>query len=806
MLIFNEFKFSNYNYIFLYYILILIKVSFAGEFIDIKRLSISDNYFIVLDTGLYLYDFNNADFAVIHEFKENEFKSSNNMINITELNNMNRAYIFCLVNENLFLFDEYTYNVLNYKINEIIPYQGYYYNIMPYKFECNNISFIISFNNDTDNLLFYFYNFNLNEGINKPKEILFNDMNIQDKKIRCQINSNSTFIICFYYSIINETKIFASTIFRIKNMNLFTQKKYTKIIDNFIKEIKLAISYDDNYFVCYLKNTTPICLINDYLYDFNEINCVHGQKWSTEYKVLYFKETDDFMLVSRVHLTTTIYNNYNNTVTKCNKNIIFSDQKKVNSIIYINGEYQVINFTNFENYNESIDISILENNKHSKYIDEAKNLVNNTDNKEELIKSLNEFIENGINLDYIDNNEELIILKDEITIAFTSTSIQKINENSNSSTINLGKCEKELKNVYNISEESNLYMLKIDTKQIGKNYPKIEYEVFYPLENGKIEILNLSFCSGIDIELSIPVIINDTIDKYNPKANYYNDICSKATSESNTDIPLCDRRDEFISNNMSLCEDNCELTGYDYNYKKAKCSCNVKTTLSLDNVESDNKNILKNFIDIKKITNIEIVKCYKIVFNINNLKNNYGFFIIFFIFIMYFICIIIFYCISLKILIDEIIKIICIINSKEYQITKSKETYSSFINTQSKRNTLHTKSKIESFTKIIKKEKNLISKKNKRKTNNKNNSKIIKNTKKIKERKSKFNDVLEYTDSELDSLPYQIALKKDKRTYCQFYWSLLKKKQSILFSFCPNKDYNSQIIKLFLFFFIIVQI
>ena len=52
MLIFNEFKFSNYNYIFLYYILILIKVSFAGEFIDIKRLSISDNYFIVLDTGL----------------------------------------------------------------------------------------------------------------------------------------------------------------------------------------------------------------------------------------------------------------------------------------------------------------------------------------------------------------------------------------------------------------------------------------------------------------------------------------------------------------------------------------------------------------------------------------------------------------------------------------------------------------------------------------------------------------------------------------------------------------------------------
>ena len=51
-------------------------------------------------------------------------------------------------------------------------------------------------------------------------------------------------------------------------------------------------------------------------------------------------------------------------------------------------------------------------------------------------------------------------------------------------------------------------MLKIDTNQEVKNYPLIEYEVFYPLNNGKMELLNLSFCKGIDIELSIPIIIN----------------------------------------------------------------------------------------------------------------------------------------------------------------------------------------------------------------------------------------------------------------------------------------------------------
>ena len=157
---------------------------------------------------------------------------------------------------------------------------------------------------------------------------------------------------------------------------------------------------------------------------------------------------------------------------------------------------------------------------------------------------------------------------------------------------------------------------------------------------------------------------------------YYNDICSKTPSKCNTDITLNDRRNGFINNNMSLCEDNCELTDYDYDYKKAKCSCNVKTTLSLDNHELDSKDILKNFIDINKITNIQIVKCYRIVFRINNIKNNYGFFIIFFIFILYFICIFVFYCKSLNILIDEIINIITAINSKEYQITKNGKTYS----------------------------------------------------------------------------------------------------------------------------------
>ena len=60
--------------------------------------------------------------------------------------------------------------------------------------------------------------------------------------------------------------------------------------------------------------------------------------------------------------------------------------------------------------------------------------------------------------------------------------------------------------------------------------------------------------------------------------------------------------------------------------------------------------------------------------------------------------------------------------------------------------------------------------------------------------------ILRYNDEELNSLRYQNALLYDKRTYCEFYISLLKIKNNLIFSFCYNNDYNSKIVKIDLFF------
>ena len=745
---------------------------------------------------MYLYYFKTSNYSLIHEFNDNEYKASNNAINITELYYDNKAYIICLVNEYLFVFSEFTYKLVYNKIDDIITFNMDYYNIMPYQIENNNIRFIISYNKDNANLLFYYYNFNFDGDITKLKEITFDNMNIQDKMVRCQLNSNSTFILCFYYTIYNSKNNLASTIFYMENMNLTKGRtSYHFNVVNEINQIKFASSYNDRFFVCILNGTVAICLNNNNtndFFEFKEIACHFSSNYSSRYKVFYFKESDDFMFISISYCTATILNNNNNIIKKCGKRI-FELQSNEYSIIYNNG-YNLINYTNLSKFIEHKNISILKRDKKSNYLKMIKNSYEGAQNEEQKISILNKYMKNKTSLLYIDENEELIFSKDEITITFTSTYIQKKNENSNSTTINLGKCEDILKFIYNISKESNLYILKIDKYQNFKNYPPIEYEVFYPLNGREMKILNLSFCEGIEIVLSIPVIINETIDKHNPKSNYYNDICTKSTSKYKTDIILHDRRNEFIKNNMSLCEENCELIGYDNIYKKAKCSCKTKSTISLEKIELNRKDILKNFIDIKKITNIEIVKCYKIVFKKNNLKNNYGSFIILFIFILYFLCIIIFYCKSLKSLINEIIKIRKAKNNENYSNKKNK--IYNYKNNKSKRTII--KNKIDSTFKKIKNDTKIIGFKSNINHKNNRNVDIYKKDKNI-EKEDK--NILKYTESELNSLSYKEALKKDKRSYVQYYWSLLKKKQSILFSFYPNKDYNSQIIKSFLFFF-----
>ena len=154
--------------------------------------------------------------------------------------------------------------------------------------------------------------------------------------------------------------------------------------------------------------------------------------------------------------------------------------------------------------------------------------------------------------------------------------------------------------------------------------PKVEYEVYYPLIENKLKKANLSLCSNVKIDVSIPINLSSSeIDKHNASSGYYNDLCYTLTTESNTDECLNDRRDEFVNNNLSICEEDCQFTEYDMINKRAICSCYTKINLPLiSEIKVDKDKFLSNFYDIKNIANIKMLKCIKLLFDKNNIFNN----------------------------------------------------------------------------------------------------------------------------------------------------------------------------------------
>ena len=458
-----------------------------------------------------------------------------------------------------------------------------------------------------------------------------------------------------------------------------------------------------------------------------------------------------------------------------------------------------------------------------------KNINEKFNHRGELIKSSIENIFNELNMTEIDNGEDKKIVEKDLTVILTSTINQKNNEDKNNITMNLGECENKLKNAYNISNNESLYILQIISKEEGMKIPKTEYEIYYPFNNNLTK-LDLISCKDTKIEISITVKINDSLDKYNSSSNYYNDICYKTTSESGTDISLKDRRNEFIENNMTLCQENCDLIGYNYEKAKAKCSCDIKLNISENyNIKFNKKDFYKNFIDINSIANINIIKCFKIVLKIKSLMKNYGFFIMLIIFIIYIITFFIFWFLSYKLLKKDINNIISSLNYNETikieQVNKNKikknkgkkkrkqrkknnennENLDLGNKNDNNNNREYIRTELENKKELIKDDYSGQITQNIENNSNKRINKIdikafgLVDVNNINDKNLK--ELLEQKDFELNSLDYKEAWKFDKRTYFKYYISLLKNNHPIMFSFAPYKDYNSKIIKIFLFFF-----
>ena len=408
---------------------------------------------------------------------------------------------------------------------------------------------------------------------------------------------------------------------------------------------------------------------------------------------------------------------------------------------------------------------------------------------EDMIKGITNGSLDTIIEQIINDKKDFVMTVDSDTYHLSTVKQQFLSKEL--SAVDLGDCEDEIRSEYSLGDQE-LLIFKVDHYVPTFNIPIIEYVLFS--EDGKINI-NLDICKDIPINYYIPVNISgDQLYLYDPNNEFYNDKCHTHTSEGGTDMTLFDRKNEYNIQNMSLCENGCQYEGYNETTLKTKCTCPIKTQRNF--FEIDPNKLLNKFKNYKDMINIMIIKCYKLVFSSAGLKKNIGSYVIISFAITNIILITIFYTkgfTNLKNTMTEILNK----SFKEKNEPPKKE--------KNKRKSVNTK-KVDIVDNSRENTKEQIIKKSKTKTDNKKGKKK-KKEKKGEEKKGeeekggeeKGDEIIYMNDYELNSLSYDDALIYEKRTYWEYYISLIKTKQLIVFTFYTKTDYNSRLLKIMLF-------
>ena len=440
-------------------------------------------------------------------------------------------------------------------------------------------------------------------------------------------------------------------------------------------------------------------------------------------------------------------------------------------------------------------------------------IINQT--KEELINNFNESVvdENKINEKNI--NISIISIGLEEKPEFSHMIKRDLSSNyADNYLIDFEQCIERLYNEGFLSENEKLFLLRVDVEQEGMHFPNFFYELYKSSSDDLLNILNLENCEDVKIIIDIyNEKLKENIDKYNLSSGFYNDICYTSKSRYNTDTILSRRQLNYIDYNMSVCGLNCEFIYYNNEVGESVCSCDVKTKIPfLKDIRFDKKILLNSFIKINNLMNLKMLKCYKNVFNKKNIIKNIGFYVFSILVILNIICVFLFYYKDYNKLFIEIEKLNLDYHSTSNKMSNKKDVKKIHkINIKIKKRKKKKKKNRINTTKLTK---SLIIKKDDT-TKNENIELNLKNenqlskfeqkninlnsNKKNKNRyKQKENTNLNY--SELNSLKYEDAIKKDRRSYTQYYLSLLLTNHSLVCVFY-SRDYNSKIIKLLIYIF-----
>ena len=724
---------------------------------------------------------------------------------------------------------------------------------------------VCTFNECSSNSYYIYLIYSFDSNFNYSYFGALRDFIVDDSCCSCQsfkfISLSTQFSIIF--SSIAQKYGLVTSIGDYNTVSLFIINKDINIIN----PIELTPKYPLENYVCEnysnFKNQNSACLENSNMQYLSDSSMNYLEKCSNEIKHIkstcscnnYKIKTFNFSYSCSEKFPYEIIKTHI-CVEKCDNNSL------LNGTCRLNYHKEEITEKITEIITEEITEIITEEKKEEPISEIMNNILN--ENSEDSIEKIRNLFSSGDvdnQLDNIINGGTDITISNKKTLyQITSSGNQNNPKNHNISTIILGECETLLKQKNDIDLNTSLLILKLDTFIDNSNIPIIQYEVYNPITKEKLDI---SDCDESKIEINIPVDIDENnLDKYNQESDYYNDRCYVSKSNSGTDMPMKYRREEFINNNLTLCESECEYLGYNNETKNSKCKCDVKNEISLFNIKIDTQLLYDKFVSLKS-SNIDIIKCYYLLFKKEYLEYNIGSFVILFIILIFIIFMFIFIFKGYQLLnnkIDFVVLItkgnpnknlknnnlptISIIRKKRKRKRKRKNKADNNKNKKgkndkednnnkkNKKNKNHPPFKKVTLMRSINKNKNIknedistssqkikiknsndnelipkdIDKKEKpNKKKKKLKSKLIKKISKTKNNqiyKNKSNNIkYNLNDYELNTIIYTKAIIIDKRKYFEYYLSLLKKGDIFLFSFVPNNDYNSMVLKICLFFF-----
>ena len=415
--------------------------------------------------------------------------------------------------------------------------------------------------------------------------------------------------------------------------------------------------------------------------------------------------------------------------------------------------------------------------------------------------------------------------------------------NLNIDEINFGECYTKIKEELDIVD--NLLIVIISKIINGISYT-IDRFIFKPDTGEKINVIGICPNQTITVEKNLKNQIQNSenfelyeeltkqdINIFDKNSDFYTDLCFHFKSPiDGKDIPLKDRLKLFFPN-ITLCDEGCHIKGVNLTSLKASCECTLNNLLN-NNIFGNNLLVQKSLGEVQEIltkTNIEVMKCYKDVFDQEMYKNNTGFFIVILLIFIQLICIIIYFC-NFKIKIKKYVlaitdKYLYFLRNKlnpHNNISKPNNLLKpappknnpgsgiklnngnininerKFINNKSKtivrkqegknttikiiNNPLKFSNKL-SFSLSNDSKQNYINSKNnfERKETIKNGYEPI-----MPDLSNHLNiNIQEFIKTDPDDMDYDDAIREDKRTFCQYFYSRIKTEQIILSTFLKHE-------------------